>query len=104
MAKIGDQLDPMELGHRAIDLKKMLKDAGYVVPQSSAGELAKMPAAVQAQAASIEEAQKKYGRDADKTVRFKCPYCGEINSGNPRTDGVDTFLVCGACDTVAEVL
>jgi hypothetical protein len=104
MAEVGEKLDPMALGHRAIDLKGMLKTAGYVVPQSSAGELTKMPATVQAEVARVEELQKAYGRDAGKTVRFECPHCGEINSGNPRTDGVATFLVCGACDTMAEVL
>lgn len=102
--KAGDKLDPVELGHQAIDVKGLLKEAGYVVPQSSAGELMKMPATVQAEVARVEELRKKYGRDAAKTVRFACPYCGAENAGNPRTEGATTFLVCGACDTVAEVL
>lgn len=104
--KAGEKLDPVALGHRAVDIKTALKDAGYVVPQSSAGELAKMPAVALAEVARQEAAHEKYGRDEGKTVRFECKFCGAVNSGNPRVDASDgtTFLVCGACDTVVEVL
>ena len=100
----GDKLNPVEIGHQDIDIKTLLKDAGYIVPQTSAGKLTKIPSDVQLQIEELEQARENY-ETLEETANFKCPYCGEKNSGHYKKE-ISTgtvFLICGNCNTVVEV-
>ena len=102
--KIGDKLDALELGFNAIDLKTILKDTGYVVPQSSADNFTKIPIEVEQKILDIKKAQLKY-EVIEETASFECQFCKEKNSTNYRKEKETetVFLVCGNCNIVAEV-
>lgn len=102
--KIGDKLDPLTLGHRAIDLKSLLLEAGYVMPQGSTAKLPRLPGEVEAQIAAIEDDQARYGYCEDSKP-FVCPFCGAGCASAWRKEvatGAE-FLVCGDCNRVVEV-
>jgi predicted SprT family Zn-dependent metalloprotease len=103
--KVGEKADALAVMHRDVDVKTMLKDAGYVVPQTSMANLPELPEPVRAQFAAAKQAQKAYAIGA-KTKVFTCKSCGERCSAQSRIEvasGQEAFI-CGACDTVAEVL
>lgn len=104
--QIGDTLDAVALGHAAIDVKGMLKEAGYLMPQGSVAKLARIPPEVQAEVARLEAEQARYERLADVET-FDCQFCEgeEHNSSQWRRDA-DTgeeFLACGVCNRVVKV-
>lgn len=101
---IGEKLDPLELGHIAIDIKGLLLEHGYVMPQGSIAKLPLLPGEVQAEIVRIKDSQEKYEM-LEESMRFECKSCGTTNVSNYRKE-VSTgniFLVCGECQTVAEV-
>ena len=104
--KVGDKIDPVVLGHIAIDLKGLLQASGYVMPQGSVAKLPRIPAEVQKQIDDIHMLQEQYEYTGE-VKEFYCPapLCGTKNSAEYRRE-VSTgteFLVCGECNTVAEV-
>jgi hypothetical protein len=102
--KIGEKLDPLSLGHIAIDIKGLLLEHGYVMPQGSIAKLPLLPGEVQAEIARIKDSQEQY-ETIDESKRFECTACNTVNVSNWRKE-VSTgtiFLVCGECQTVAEV-
>lgn len=102
--KIGDKLDPLSLGHIAIDIKGLLLEHGYVMPQGSIAKLPLLPGEVQAEITRIKDSQEQY-ETIDESKRFECISCNTVNVSNWRKE-VSTgiiFLVCGECQTVAEV-
>lgn len=103
--KVGDKLDPMALGHRDIDVKTLLKEAGYVVPQVSMTKLPELPASVAAEIAAKKATRSQYSV-GEKTKVFTCKACGARCSAAERTEVAtgQRFYACGACDTVVEVL
>lgn len=103
--KAGDKLDPMAIGHRDIDVKTLLKEAGYVVPQVSMAKLPELPASVLAEIAAQKVAREQYSI-GEKTKVFTCKTCGADCSAAERTEVAtgQRFYACGACDTVEEVL
>lgn len=102
--KIGDKLDALTLGHAAIDVKSLLKEAGYVVPQGSVARFPEMPPIVSGEIAAIKKQQERY-TTLDKHAEFECPDCKEHNGSMWRMDMADgtVFLACGACHRVVEV-
>ena len=102
--QIGDKLDPLALGHKAIDLKSLLIDAGYVMPQGSTAKLPRLPGEVEAQIAAIEEDQARYGYCED-SKSFKCQFCGTGCASSWRKEVATEaeFLACGDCNRVVEV-
>ena len=102
--KVGDILNPIETGSQAIDLKTILRECGYVVPQTSADNFSKIPADVGLKIAEYKAAQSKYETQKE-TVIFKCEYCKELNSASYKKEVAtgSIFLVCGECNTVVEV-
>ena len=101
---VGDKLDPLALGHKAIDLKSLLLEAGYVMPQGSTAKLPRLPGEVEAQIAAIEEDQARYGYCED-SKSFKCQFCGTGCASAWRKEvatGAE-FLACGDCNRVVEV-
>jgi len=102
--QIGDKLDPIAIGHNAIDVKGILLSYGYALPQGSFAKLPLLPGEVQAEIAKQKESQEQYGT-LDESKVFTCQHCNTANSGAWRTE-VSTgteFLVCGDCHTVTEV-
>lgn len=104
--KVGEVLDAVALGHAAIDVKGMLKEAGYLMPQGSVAKLAKIPPEVQAEVARLEAEQERYER-LPESETFDCPYCEgeEHNSSQWRRDAEtgEEFLACGVCNRVVKV-
>jgi len=101
---IGDKLDPISLGHNAIDLKTLLQSSGYVMPQGSVAKLPRIPSEVQKQIDDIQASQEQYITLSDSEV-FGCEFCGTNNSGQWRKEiltGIE-FIVCGECHTVVGV-
>ena len=100
----GTRLDPVALGHEAIDIKSLIINAGYVMPQGSAAKLPRLPGEVEAQIAAIEESREAYTTLAE-TKAFTCPHCHEANYGQWRVEVAtgDEFLACGNCHVVVEV-
>lgn len=103
--KVGERVDAIAAGHRGIDVKTMLRDAGYVVPQTSMANLPELPEPVRAQIAAVKEAQKAYALGG-KTKVFVCKACGSRCSAQSRIEEAtgQEFFACGSCDTVVEVL
>ena len=102
--KIGDKLDPLVLGHIAIDIKGLLLEHGYVMPQGSIAKLPMLPGEVQAEITRIKDSQEQY-ETIEEAKTFTCSTCGTVNSSMWREEvatGI-VFLVCGECNTVAEV-
>lgn len=101
---VGDRLDPLTLGHQAIDLKSLLLGAGYVMPQGSTAKLPRLPGEVEAQIAAIEEEQARYGYCSD-SKSFKCQFCGTGCASTWRKEVASgaEFLACGDCNCVVEV-
>lgn len=102
--EVGDKLDAQALGHTAIDVKGLLLEAGYVMPQGSIAKLPLLPGEVQAAIATLEAMREAYGT-LDESKAFTCPHCGTSNSSAWRVElasGIE-FLVCGECHTVVEV-
>ena len=102
--QVGDRLDPLTLGHQAIDLKSLLLGAGYVMPQGSTAKLPRLPGEVEAQIAAIEEEQARYGHCSD-SKSFKCQFCGTGCASEWRREVASgtEFLACGDCNRVVEV-
>ena len=102
--KTGEILNPIETGNSAIDIKTILKECGYVVPQTSADNFSKIPADVGLKIAEYKAAQSKYETQKETAI-FTCKYCKEINSANYKKEVAtgSIFLVCGNCNTVVEV-
>ena len=102
--KAGDVLNPIETGNQAIDVKTILKECGFVVPQTSVDNFNKIPAEAELKIAECKVAQSKYEMQKETAV-FTCKYCGERNSANYKkeVETGDIFLVCGNCNTVVEV-
>jgi hypothetical protein len=101
---IGDKLDAQALGHTAIDIKGLLLEHGYVMPQGSSAKLPLLPPEVQAAIAALEVEREKYGT-LDESKAFVCPYCEESNGAAWRVEvatGTE-FLACGCCHAVVEV-
>ena len=102
--KIGDKLDPLSLGHIAIDIKGLLLEHGYVMPQGSIAKLPMLPGEVQAEITRIKASQEQY-ESTDESKAFICSFCNTANSSVWRRE-VSTgtiFLVCGECNVVVEV-
>ena len=102
--QVGDKLDPVSLGHIAIDIKGLLLEAGYVMPQGSVAKLPRLPGEVEAKITMIKAEQEKYAT-LEETKRFDCPFCSTGNSSSWRKEvatGTE-FLVCGDCNKVVEV-
>lgn len=102
--KPGDQLDALSLGHSSIDIKGLLLQYGYVMPQGSIAKLPLLPGEVQAEIARIKAIQEQYEM-TDESKRFECQYCTTTNVSNWRKE-VSTgteFLACGECHRVVEV-
>jgi predicted RNA-binding Zn-ribbon protein involved in translation (DUF1610 family) len=100
----GDVIDPIALGHQAIDVKGLLVQLGYVVPQASIAKLTKIPAEVEAQVEALVASRELY-ETQQESVEFLCEYCGEKNSSNYKKEKSTgtVFLVCGSCNKVVEV-
>jgi hypothetical protein len=101
---IGDKLNPISLGHDAIDLKSLLQSAGYIMPQGSVAKLPRIPGEVEAQIAVLETDREQY-ITLEEPCSFICAYCGDGNSTLWRKEvytGAE-FSVCGTCHKVAEV-
>lgn len=103
--KVGDYLDPIALGYMAIDVKTIMKNLGYVVPQSSAAGLTKLPSEVQSEMERQIALQTQY-KNIGEPKEFICPHCKERNFSDMReeTDSKTKFFVCGSCNKVTEVL
>jgi hypothetical protein len=100
----GTKLDPVALGHDGIDVKGLLLEAGYVMPQGSITKLPRLPGEVEAKIAEIEALREQYETLEDSKA-FVCPYCKESNGAAWRKE-VSTaveFLACGCCHSVVEV-
>lgn len=102
--KPGDTLDPVALGHRSVDIKGIMREHGYNVPQVSIAKIQAIPDDVQTEIAAIKKLQERYFY-LNEVVVFTCKTCGEKISASWKRDMEDgtEFLVCGSCDTVAEV-
>lgn len=102
--KIGERLDPLEIGHNAIDVKSILKEFGFTVGQAGVKALEKIPLSVQVEIEKIQQSQSRYERG--KYVEFECKFCGARNGTQYRKDTqtCEEFLVCGNCNVVAEVI
>ena len=102
--KIGEKLNPIEIGSQAIDVKTILRECGYVAPQTSADNFTKIPADVELKIAEYKAIQSKYEIQKETAI-FKCEYCKELNSASYKKEVAtgDLFLVCGNCDKVVEV-
>jgi hypothetical protein len=117
---VGDKLDPVALGHTAIDTKGLLLEHGYVMPQGSIAKLPQLPGEVQAAITAIEVLREQY-ETLDESKAFDCPFHktsyvdkdGDTiavempvrNYGMWRKEvssGIE-FLVCGECHRVVEV-
>jgi len=101
--KPGERIDPLEMGHAAIDIKAILKEFGFTVGQAGVKALEKIPTEVQLEIERIQKLQERYGRG--DYAEFVCKFCNSRNGSQWRKDNEtgDVFLVCGNCDTVAEV-
>lgn len=101
---LGDKLDPLSLGNMAIDLKGMLQEAGYIMPQGSIAKLPRIPGEVEAQIEAIKADQEKYVI-LEELSYFTCPYCGTNNSSSWRKEVAtgQEFVACGECSKVVEV-
>lgn len=101
---VGDKLDPVALGHDAIDVKGLLLEYGYVMPQGSIAKLPQLPGEVQAKIAEMEALKEQY-ETLDESKSFACPYCKESNGAAWRKEVATSqeFLACGCCHTVVEV-
>lgn len=101
--KPGERVDPIEVGNTAIDIKSILKEFGFTVGQAGVKALEKIPLEVQLEIERIQKLQARY--DRLDYVEFICKNCGTRNGSQWRKDNEtgDVFLVCGNCDTVAEV-
>jgi hypothetical protein len=100
----GDQLDPVALGHNAIDVKGLLLEYGYVMPQGSIAKLPQLPGEVQAAITAIEALREQY-ETLDDPRPFICQHCDAHNHGMWRKEvssGTE-FLACGECHRVVEV-
>jgi hypothetical protein len=102
--KTGDKLDPIALGHEAIDLKSLLHAAGYIMPQGSVAKLPRLPGEVEAQITAMEEDRERYGHCGD-SKQFVCSFCNTNNYGDWRVEVVtgQEFIACGDCNKVVEV-
>lgn len=100
--KVGDYVNPLISGNKAIDVKGMMKDAGYITGQGSIDSLKQIPVEVDTEIKRIQKDQEDIER-LSEIARFTCPACGEINVSNWRKDKDGEFLICGACDKVTEV-
>ena len=102
--KIGEKLDALELGHDPIDIKGLLINSGYVIPQGSAAKLPPLPLDIQAEIERIKKSQDQY-ETISESKRFECKSCNTVNVSNYRKEVATgtIFLVCGECQTVAEV-
>lgn len=102
--EIGTKLDPIALGFQAIDIKGLIQECGYVMPQGSVAKLPKLPAEVEVEIAKQKASQEAYETLEDFKV-FHCPYCDTKNISNWKKEvatGTE-FLVCGNCNSVVEV-
>lgn len=101
---IGDKLDPVAIGHTAIDIKGLLLEAGYVMPQGSIAKLPRLPGEVEARITEMKDAQEQF-ETLDETKAFTCSFCGTGNSSSWRKEVAtgQEFLVCGECHSVVEV-
>ena len=101
--KVGETINPLYVGHSPIDVKGMLKEAGYITPQGTVSELKEIPADIKAKIEEIEKKQDVYKRGEFK--QFTCSFCKTINGSEYITDTVNavTFLACGACNKIVEV-
>jgi len=102
--KVGDVLDASALGHTQIDVKGILMELGYVMPQGSIAKLPLLPGEVMAKITAIKASQEQY-KSLDELKTFECQFCKANNASTWRkefsTDAV--FLCCGECQTVVEV-
>lgn len=101
--EIGERVDALEMGHASVDIKSILKEFGFTVGQAGVKALEKIPLEVQMEVERIEKLQARY--DRLDYAEFICKNCGTRNGSQWRRDNEtgDVFLVCGNCDTVAEV-
>lgn len=102
--KVGNKLDALSLGHNPIDIKGLLLEHGYVMPQGSIAKLPLLPGEVQAAIAQIQNLQEQY-TTLQESKRFDCQFCATTNISNWRKEvssGIE-FLACGECHTIVEV-
>jgi hypothetical protein len=111
--QIGDQLDAVALGHTAIDVKGLLLEYGYVIPQGSIAKLPQLPGEVQATITAIEALREQY-ETLDESKAFDCPFhktshvdvetiVRNYGSWRKEVSSGTEFLVCGECHRVVEV-
>ncbi len=118
--QIGDQLDAVALGHTAIDVKGLLLEHGYVMPQGSIAKLPQLPGEVQAAITAIEALREQY-ETLDDSKSFDCPFhktpyvdkdgdtavvetiVRNYGSWRKEVSSGTEFLVCGECHRVVEV-
>lgn len=100
--KIGDMLDPVEIGHSAIDWKNLAREAGYTTAAVKAME--RVPEEVKGEVERLKGLQERY-TTLEKPSHFICRFCGDRNSSQWRYDVVEemSFVVCGSCHRVVEV-
>jgi len=101
---VGDKLDPVALGHNGIDIKGLLLEHGYAMPQGSIAKLPLLPGEVQAAIANIEALREAY-TTLDESKAFKCQFCNEQNGSAWRVEVAtgSEFVACGECHIVVEV-
>lgn len=100
--KVGKYVDPLKSGNSAIDIKGMMKQAGYIVSQGAIDSLKEIPMEIKTEIANIEKDQVTIER-LKESKEFICPYCKEKNISDWRKDADGEFLICGACNLVVEV-
>ncbi len=101
---VGDLLNAVAIGHTAIDIKSLLMEHGYVMPQGSIAKLPRLPGEVEAVITQLKDEQEKFETLEDNKA-FTCQFCNTGNSGAWRKEVAtgQEFLVCGECHTVVEV-
>lgn len=102
--EVGTVLDEIALGNRQIDVKGLLLEYGYVMPQGSVAKLPKLPGEVEAEITRQHALQEQY-ETLDEGSVFDCQFCQTKNSSNWRKEvstGI-SFLACGECNKVVEV-
>jgi len=100
--KIGDYIDPVDLGHSAVDWKSLAREVGYTTTAIKTME--RVPEEIRSDVDKAKERQSRY-EYVDKAISFVCRFCGDRNGSMWRHDVIDDvdFVACGSCHKVVEV-